>query len=118
MSPHQDLDDCMAQVRTQVPADVLATIERLYAQELQAAGATQVAVSPALHDCRLPMVEREGLSFPVLTDRCHGDQNWDLPVPATSVIAPDQAIRTAFFDPELCHRMEPPRPSALDRTTA
>lgn len=206
MSLQQDLDDFMAQVRTQVPADVLLPIERFYAQELHAtnrfpnvlkvgriapdfelpeahgkavrlhdllargpvvlsfyrgawcpfcnmelralqkalpelhaAGATLVAVSPELPDYSLPMVEREGLSFPVLTDRgngvakqfgivfplegeirrtslevfkvdlptFNGDKSWDLPVPATFVIAPDRIIRMAFFDPEFRHRVEP-----------
>lgn len=206
MSLQQQLDDFMAQVRTQVPAEVLAPIERFYAEELhapgrfpqrlkvgdaaplftlpdahgqpvrldtllargpvvmsfyrgawcpfcnlelralqkalpemQAAGATLVAVSPELPDHSLPMVEREGLSFPVLTDlgnavakqfgivfplegeirrislevfqvdlpKFNGDQSWDLPVPATFVIAPDRTIRMAFFDPEFRHRVEP-----------
>jgi len=206
MSLQQELDDFMAQVRTQVPADVLAPIERFYAEELhaagrfpkvltvgqqaplfelpdahgrpvrldellargpvvlsfyrgawcpfcnmelralqqilpalQAVGATLVAVSPELPDHSLPMVEREGLSFPVLTDRgnalarqfgivfslegdirrisldvfqvdlpkFNGDQSWELPVPATFVIAPDRTIRMAFFDPEFRHRVEP-----------
>lgn len=206
MSLQQELDDFMAQVRTQVPASVLAPIERFYSQELHtsdrfpnvltignvapdftlpdvhgkpvrlgdllargpvvlsfyrgawcpfcnmelralqkvlpellAAGATLVAVSPELPDYSLPLVEREGLKFPVLTDlgssvarqfgivfplegeirrislevfqvdlpKFNGDQSWDLPVPATFVIAPDRTIRMAFFDPEFRHRVEP-----------
>lgn len=206
MSLQQELDDFMAQVRTQVPAEVLAPIERFYAQELhtadrfpnvltvgriapdftlpdahgkpvrlndllargpvvlsfyrgawcpfcnmelralqqalpelQAAGATLVAVSPELPDYSLPLIEREGLAFPVLSDlgntvakqfgivfplegeirrislevfqvdlpKFNGDSSWDLPVPATFVIAPDQTIRMAFFDPEFRHRVEP-----------
>ncbi|NRT56606.1 peroxiredoxin-like family protein [Sphaerotilus uruguayifluvii] len=206
MSLQQELDDFMAHVRTQVPAEVLAPVERFYAQdlqsagrfpdvlqvgdlvplfelpdahgrpvrladllargpvvlsfyrgawcpfcnmelrslqrvlpELQALGASLVAISPELPDHSLPLVEREGLSFPVLTDlgntvarqfgivfplegevrrislevfqvdlpRFNGDASWDLPVPATFVIAPDRSIRLAFFDPEFRHRVEP-----------
>lgn len=135
MNLQQELDDFMAQVRTQVPAEVLAPIERFYAQELhtvdrfpqvlkvgdkapgfllpdahgravssvgllergpivlsfyrgawcpfcnmelrslqqalpefEALGARLVAVSPEKPDQSLPLVEREGLRFPVLTD--------------------------------------------------
>lgn len=206
MSLQQDLDDFMAQVRTQVPAEVLTPIERFYAQELhapgrfpnvltvgrlapdfelpdahgkpvrlgdllargpvvlsfyrgawcpfcnmelralqkllpdlQAASATLVAVSPELPDYSLPMIEREGLAFPVLSDlgnavarqfgivfplegdirrislevfqvdlpKFNGESSWEIPVPATFVIAPDRTIRLAFFDPEFRHRVEP-----------
>ena len=206
MSLQQELDDFMAGVRTQVPAEVLAPIEHFYATELhapgrfpnvlreghlaplfelpdafgqdvrldtllqqgpvvlsfyrgawcpfcnlelralqkvlpelKALGASLVAVSPELPDYSLPMVQRNGLEFPVLTDRgnavarqfgivfalegeirrislevfqvdlpkFNGDQSWDLPVPATFVIAPDRTVRLAFFDPEFRHRVEP-----------
>lgn len=206
MSLQQELDDFMAGVRTQVPAEVLAPIEHFYSTELhafdrfpnvlrvgnltpmfelpdafgrpvrldtllqqgpvvlsfyrgawcpfcnlelralqkvlpelKALGASLVAVSPELPDYSLPMVQRNGLEFPVLTDRgnavarqfgivfalegeirrislevfqvdlpkFNGDQSWDLPVPATFVIAPDRSIHLTFFDPEFRHRVEP-----------
>lgn len=206
MSLQQELDDFMAQVRTQVPAEVLAPIERFYARELhapgrfpaliqpgqpaplfelpdahgtpvrlaellargpvvlsfyrgawcpfcnlelralqqalpqlQAAGATLVAVSPELPDYSLPLIEREGLAFPVLSDlgntvarqfgivfplegeirrislevfqvdlpKFNGEPSWEIPVPATFVIASDRTVQMAFFDPEFRHRVEP-----------
>jgi peroxiredoxin len=39
--------------------------------------------------------------------RFNGDATWELPVPATYVIAPDGVIRLAFVDPDYRHRLEP-----------
>lgn len=37
----------------------------------------------------------------------NGDASWELPVPATFIIAPDGTVRFAFVDPDFRHRLEP-----------
>jgi peroxiredoxin len=37
----------------------------------------------------------------------NGDESWELPVPATYVIAPDGIVRFAFVDPDYKRRLEP-----------
>lgn len=39
--------------------------------------------------------------------RFNGDESWELPVPATYVVAPDGVIALAFVDPDFRHRLEP-----------
>lgn len=105
--------------------------------EIQALGATLVAVSPQTPDHSLSMVEKQGLAFPVLTDSgnrvarqyglvfttdeafrpiyqrigadlpaFNGDSSWELPMPATFIIAPDGIVRLASVDADYMRRLE------------
>ena len=37
----------------------------------------------------------------------NGDESWELPIPATYVIAPDATIRLAYVDADYRRRLEP-----------
>ena len=37
----------------------------------------------------------------------NGDDSWELPVPATFIVAQDGTIRLAFVDADWTHRLEP-----------
>jgi peroxiredoxin len=37
----------------------------------------------------------------------NGDASWELPVPATFIIAPDGTVRYAFIDPDFRNRLDP-----------
>lgn len=106
--------------------------------ELQAAGATLVAISPQTPDESLSLEEKHNLGFPVLSDgdlaaingfgllhpvddrtkayyeksgydlvKSNGATGWQLPLPATYVIAPDRTIRFAFVNADYKLRAEP-----------
>jgi len=102
--------------------------------EIRALGATLVAVSPQTPDNSLSTAEKNGLTFPVLTDAgnqvarryglvyavsarlraasahlptYNGDESWELPMPGTFVIAPDGMVRLAFVDADRIKRLEP-----------
>lgn len=102
--------------------------------EINALGATLVAISPQDADHTQLTVTHKALTFPVLSDRgnvvarqfglvwsipekdratavklpdYNGDETWELPVPGTFVIAPDRTIRLAFADADWTHRLEP-----------
>ena len=103
--------------------------------EIEARGATLVAISPQTPDSSLTTQERNELSFPVLSDtggqtsRTYGltfqvdeatreryravgvdleqyndADTWELPVPATYVIAPDGTVQAAFVEADYTQR--------------
>jgi peroxiredoxin len=91
-----------------------------------------VAISPQNPDHTLLTVEHKELTYPVLSDvgnkvarqytmlwtvpeeersdedgSHYDDASWQLPVPATFVIASDSSIKLAFADPDYTQRLEP-----------
>ena len=106
--------------------------------QVEAARARLVAVSPQTPDSSMSIIDRQGLTFPVLSDagnrvarefglvfqvsdavreqfrgygisleRSNGDASWELPVPATYVIAPDRRITYAFVEADYSRRAAP-----------
>ena len=106
--------------------------------QIQALGASLVAVSPQTPEHSLSTVEQKELTFPVLSDvgnrvarqyrlvfqleptfrtlytaigadlpGFNGDPSWELPMPATFLLAPDGTVRLAFVDEDFTHRLEP-----------
>ncbi len=106
--------------------------------DIEAARARMIAVSPQTPDSSMTIVERQNLTFPVLSDagnrvarhfglvfrvgddvrdkykaagidlaRSNGDDSWELPVPATYVIAPDRTITYAFVEADYTRRAAP-----------
>ncbi len=105
---------------------------------VEAARARMVAVSPQTPDSSMTIVQRQQLTYPVLSDtrnrvarrfglvfsvgedvrekyrsagidlaRSNGDASWELPVPATYVIAPDRTITYAFVEADYTQRAAP-----------
>ncbi len=103
--------------------------------DIEAAGASLVAVSPQTPDSTITVVERQNLAFPVLSDvgnrvsrayglvfavdagtreqyravgidlaASNGTDTWELPVPATYVVAPDGTVRFAFVEADYTRR--------------
>lgn len=101
-------------------------------------GAQLVAISPNLPDNSLTTIEKEALTFEVLTDLhndvarqfhlvfrlseevealytergtdlavYNGDGSWELPIPATYVIAPSGEIVFAFVNADYAERVDP-----------
>lgn len=100
--------------------------------QIEALGASLIAISPQTPDNTLTTVEKKELTFSALSDvgnmvartyglvfvtpeaarhpgisAANGDQSWELPVPGTFVIARDGTINLAFVDPNWTHRLEP-----------
>ncbi|MEO0947905.1 MAG: peroxiredoxin-like family protein, partial [Cyanobacteria bacterium J06641_5] len=106
--------------------------------EIQALGATLVAISPQTPDASLSTAEKNELAFEVLSDvgnqfarTCglvftlakelhpiyagfginvpahNGDDTFELPLPATYIVAQDGTIAQAFVDADYTLRMEP-----------
>ncbi len=106
--------------------------------EIEAQGATLLAITPETPDHSLSTKEKHGLQFEVLTDvgndvarklglvfaledtiREHytvfgfalpdynGDESWELPIPATLVIACDGRVAWRFVDADYTKRGEP-----------
>jgi peroxiredoxin len=97
-------------------------------------GASLLAVSPQTPDHSLSTVQQKGLTFPVLSDAgnevarryglvfavsealraagvnlpaYNGDDSWELPMPGTFVVAPDDTVRLSFVDADWTKRLEP-----------
>ncbi|MEO0852864.1 MAG: peroxiredoxin-like family protein [Cyanobacteria bacterium J06648_11] len=114
----------------------LRALQRIQPQ-IQAAGATLVAVSPETPDNSLTTTEKNELSYPVLSDvgnrvarefglvftlpetlrplyaewgidipAHNGDDRFDLPVPATYVIAPSGNVVLAFANADYTQRLD------------
>ncbi|WP_218079539.1 peroxiredoxin-like family protein [Anthocerotibacter panamensis] len=106
--------------------------------EIQALGANLVAISPQTPDNSLTTIEKNSLTFEVLSDSgntvarqfgivfqlaeslrpiyanfgidlpvFNGDTSFELPMPATYVIAPDGRVAYTFVDPDYTKRLEP-----------
>jgi peroxiredoxin len=106
--------------------------------QISASGARLVAISPQLPDSSLDTVNKNALTFDVLSDvrnkvarsyglvyslpeeiraalrsnnkalpSINGDESWELPVPATYVIARDQRVALAYIDVDYRKRLEP-----------
>ncbi|NET07115.1 MAG: AhpC/TSA family protein [Symploca sp. SIO2B6] len=106
--------------------------------EIKALGATLVTISPQTPDNSLSTVEKNELTFEVLSDMGNrvarefglvftipeelrsiyegfgidlpannGDESFELPIPATYVIASDQKIAHAFVDADYTKRLDP-----------
>jgi peroxiredoxin len=106
--------------------------------QISASGARLVAISPQLPDNSLDTVNKNALTFDVVSDvrnevarsyglvyslpeeiraalrsnnkalpSINGDQSWELPVPATYVIARDQRVALAYIDVDYRKRLEP-----------
>ena len=56
-----------------------------------------------VHETLRPLYLEWGLDLPAANQ----DESWQLPVPATYVIAPDRVIRAAHVDKNYTTRMEP-----------
>ena len=105
---------------------------------MKALGATLVAISPQTPDNSLSTVEKNELTFEVLSDvgnhvarefglvftlpeelrpiyegfginlpAHNGDESFELPMPATYVIAPDGKVIHAFVDSDYTKRLDP-----------
>ena len=100
--------------------------------QINALGASLIAISPQTPDNTLTTVEKKELTFSVLSDvgnvvsrkyglvfvtpeaarhpgisAANGDESWELPVPGTFVIARDGTIKFTFVDADWTHRLEP-----------
>jgi peroxiredoxin len=106
--------------------------------QIQAAGASLVAISPQTPDASLTTAEKNQLSFDVLSDvrsnvaqayniafelpdelkqlytqfghalpDSNGTADWQLPMPATFIIAPNRQILLAHIDVDYRNRLEP-----------
>lgn len=106
--------------------------------QIQALGATLVAISPQTPDHSLSTAEKKELTFTVLSDvdntvarayrivftleeriralyttiganlpTFNGDASWELPMPATFVVAQDGTVRLAFVDEDFTRLLEP-----------
>ncbi len=106
--------------------------------EIKQAGATLVAISPQTPDNSLSTVEKNELSFEVLSDvgnkvahefgltftvaeplrpiyqsfginlpASNGDESYQLPIPATYIVAQDGVIIHSFVDSDYRNRLEP-----------
>jgi peroxiredoxin len=109
----------------------LRAYERILPQ-INAGGASLIAISPQTPDNTLTTVEKKELTFSVLSDvgnvvsrkyglvfvtpdaarhagisSANGDESWELPIPATFVIAQDGTVKLAFVDPDWTRRLEP-----------
>lgn len=56
-----------------------------------------------LADALRPLYRSWGIDLPAF----NGDSSWELPIPATYVIAPDRTIVLAFADTDYTKRLEP-----------
>src|SRR5207253_2073409 len=99
---------------------------------ITALGASLIAISPQTPDSTLSTVEKKELTFSVLSDvgnvvarnyglvfvtpeaarhpgisAANGDDSWELPAPATFIVAQDGTIRLAFVDADWTHRLDP-----------
>ncbi len=99
---------------------------------ITALGASLIAISPQTPDSTLTTVEKKELTFSVLSDvgnvvarnyglvfvtpeaarhpgisAANGDESWELPMPATFIVAQDGTVRFAFVDADWTHRLEP-----------
>lgn len=118
--------------------------------EIEAKGATLVAISPETPDNSLSTKEKNELSFEVLSDRGNilakelglvftlpeslrpiynnfgidisahnGDQTFELPLPATYVVAPDGTVAYSFANADYTQRLDPSEIiKALDNISA
>jgi peroxiredoxin len=106
--------------------------------QISALGARLVAISPQLPDNSLDTVNKNALTFDVLSDvgndvarryglvyslaeeirsalrsnnkalpSINGDESWELPVPATYVIARDRRVALAYIEVDYRKRLEP-----------
>jgi peroxiredoxin len=106
--------------------------------QISASGARLVAISPQLPDNSLDTVNKNALTFDVLSDArnevarsyglvyslpeeiraalrsnnkalpsINGDDSWELPVPATYVVARDQHVALAYIEVDYRKRLEP-----------
>jgi peroxiredoxin len=112
--------------------------------QIQAAGASLIAISPQTPDASLSTAEKNQLSFDVLSDvgskvaqayniafelpdelkqlytqlghalpDSNGTSDWQLPIPATFVIAPNHQIHLAHIDVDYRNRLEPSEALAI-----
>ncbi|MDJ0742200.1 MAG: peroxiredoxin-like family protein [Xenococcaceae cyanobacterium MO_167.B27] len=106
--------------------------------EIEAKGATLVAISPETPDNSLSTSEKNELTFEVLSDQgnqiakqfglvftlpeelrpiyeqfgidlpaYNGDETFELPIPATYIVAPDGKITHSFVNPDYTQRLDP-----------
>jgi len=112
--------------------------------QIQAIGASLIAISPQTPDQSLSTIEKNQLNFDVLSDvGCrvakdykiafelpeqlkqlytqlghplpdfNGSNDWQLPIPATFVIAPNRQIYLAYIDVDYRNRLEPEETLAI-----
>ncbi len=111
----------------------LRAYQRIFPQ-IQAAGASMVAISPQTPDYSILTVEHKELTFPVLSDvgnatarryglvytlpeevrayspnlvQFNGTDSWELPMPGTFVISRSGEVSLAFASPYPTQRLEP-----------
>ncbi|KAI9897683.1 hypothetical protein N3K66_007539 [Trichothecium roseum] len=105
--------------------------------DFRARGVTLVALTPELPDASLTTAEKNGLAFPVLTDRhnrvarslgivydqssaravhqkigvdvaaSNGDDSYEMPVPATMLVDAEGVVRELYLEPDYRQRMDP-----------
>ena len=64
--------------------------------------ARQFGLAFAVADAMRPIYKNIGADLPAY----NGDESWELPVPATYVIAQDGTVKLAFVDVDYTHRLE------------
>ncbi len=120
-----------------------ATLQELqhFLEDIQAHGATLIALSPQDHQHTIPTKHHNNLQYEVHSDpgnaiarefglvfevdeeakelhhefgiplpHYNADDSWELPIPATYIISPDQTITHAFLDLDCAQR---PNPQAI-----
>ena len=95
-------------VSPETPDTSLGTIERngLQFEVLSDQGnriATRFGLLMVVDPTLRPMYQGAGFDLPTF----NGDDSWQLPLPATYVIASDGRVAAAFVDKDYTHRMEP-----------
>lgn len=64
--------------------------------------ARQFGLAFAVADALRPIYKNIGADLPAY----NGDESWELPIPATFVIAQDGTVKLAFVDADYTHRLE------------
>jgi peroxiredoxin len=103
----QALGASLIAITPESPDKSLSTIEKntLQFEVLTDAGhnvARQFGLAFAVADVLRPIYKQIGADLPAY----NGDESWELPIPATYVIAKDGAIQLAFVDADYTRRLE------------
>ena len=103
----QALDASLIAITPETPDKSLSTVEKnnLQFEVLTDAGhnvARQFGLAFSVVDVLRPIYKNIGADLPAY----NGDESWELPIPATYVIAKDGTIKLAFVDADYTHRLE------------
>jgi peroxiredoxin len=108
LSEMQGLGASLIAITPESPDKSLSTAEKnaLQFEVLTDAGhkvARQFGLAFAVADVLRPIYKNIGADLPAY----NGDESWELPIPATYVVAKDGTVRLAFVDADYTHRLEP-----------